>query len=746
LVLHRSTSHGHENIYKRTWEKAFVVIVTSAVKMFLASFCIMMIFQSLITRHLVRISRFTRQMELKKQYTLLTLNRKTRSLSKSDEFDQVVLALNNMQEQISQDIEKREQDEEALRESEERFRAAFDSAKDCVLIWDRDYNYLYANQSAIDHVGTTPDKVIGKNISDGLGHVPDFMNLWISRIDKVFETGELLRVQDKQEMQGHLYYTDSIISPIFASDGSVSSVCVVYRDVTDLKKAEIAVSQETERLLVTLRSIGDGVITTDTKGCVTLINKIAEKLTGWTQKEAFGKDIKEVFHIIDAKNRQICKNPVKKVLEAKAIVELANHTNLICRDGTERMIADSGAPIFNANSEIIGVVLVFRDVTEKHKIETQLQQAQKMEAIGTLAGGIAHDFNNMLGVITGNISYALGSVKKNDELYEVLSDIQESSKQAQNLTHQLLTFSKGGAPIKKTSDINRLLKDSVVFSTRGSKADCRFQLSDDLWFSDVDEGQINQLTGNLLINANQAMPNGGTITIRTENTEIEADSGIPLPGGRYIKIVVEDQGIGISKKHLPNIFDPYYTTKQKGSGLGLATTYSIVKRHKGHIDVYSEIEKGTVFNVYLPASSNGMKELENNDETKHEGQGKILIMDDQEPILKMVGRMLNRVGYETEFATDGAQAIEKYRDSCQSKNRFALVILDLTVPGGMGGAETILELLKIDPKVKAVVSSGYSNDPIMANYEDYGFCGVVSKPYTKDQLAETLNEIFDRKG
>jgi CheY-like chemotaxis protein len=238
------------------------------------------------------------------------------------------------------------------------------------------------------------------------------------------------------------------------------------------------------------------------------------------------------------------------------------------------------------------------------------------------------------------------------------------------------------------------------------------------------------------------MPNGGIITIRTKNTEIEAKSDLPLSPGRYINIVIEDQGGGISKKYLLNIFDPYFTTKQKGSGLGLATTYSTVQRHGGHITVSSEIEKGTVFNIYLPASLKDAKEIEYKEDPKHTGNGKILIMDDQKPILKMASRMLNRMGYETEFAIDGTEAIRKYREKYQSKNPFDLVLLDLTIPGGMGGADTIIELLKIDPDVCAVVSSGYSNDPIMANYEDYGFCGVVPKPYTKEQLSEVLNKIF----
>ncbi|MCP3940566.1 MAG: response regulator, partial [Desulfobacteraceae bacterium] len=307
------------------------------------------------------------------------------------------------------------------------------------------------------------------------------------------------------------------------------------------------------------------------------------------------------------------------------------------------------------------------------------------------------------------------------------------------------TFSKGGAPIKKVADINKLIKESAIFSTRGAKAKCSFELQENLWLSEVDEGQINQVIGNLVINANQAMPNGGTIKIRTENENIDTENWLHISAGRYIKIIVEDQGVGISEKSLPNIFDPYFTTKQKGSGLGLATTYSIIKRHGGHITVHSETEKGTIFNVYLPAASIVLKKIADKAEVKHKGKGKILIMDDQKPILKMFDRIISRMGYDTVSATDGSQAVELYRDAYQSGNPFDLVILDLTVPGGMGGAKTILELLKIDTKVKAVVSSGYSNDPIMANYEDYGFCGVIPKPYTKDQMTELLYRIFGEK-
>ncbi len=351
----------------------------------------------------------------------------------------------------------------------------------------------------------------------------------------------------------------------------------------------------------------------------------------------------------------------------------------------------------------------------------------------------------MLGIILGNISNALSNLGKNDKLYEILSEVQNATKQAKTLTHQLLTFSKGGAPIKKTVNINKLIGESAIFSIRGSNTKCNFKFSNDLWSSKVDEGQINQVVSNLVINANQAMPNGGTITIQTENVEIKKDIDPPLSKGKYIKIVFKDQGIGITKEHLLNIFEPFFTTKPKGSGLGLATTYSIIKRHDGHITVHSEIGTGTVFSVYLPASSKKIEECINVEKTKHIGHGKILVLDDQEAILKMVGIMLKLLGYETGFAMDGYEAIEKYRKAYEDKKPYNLVILDLTVPGGMGGLQVIVELLKIDPDIKAVVSSGYSDDPIMANYKDYGFCGIVPKPYTKEQLSEVLSKIFDKK-
>lgn len=527
---------------------------------------------------------------------------------------------------------------------------------------------------------------------------------------------------------------------------------IVFKRTKDLKneiknreQAQIALAQETERLLVTLRSIGDAVITTDINGKITMINNVAELLTGCSYIDALGKKTEEIFTLVNTETRQKCENSIEKVLNIKKTVNWDKQVSLISTNNTERIITNSTSPIFNDLNEIIGVVLVFKDITEKIKNEFQIQQAQKMEAIGQLAGGLAHDFNNMLGAIIGNISYALSITNETNKLYEIITDIQDSSKQAQELTRQLLTFSTGGAPIKNIFNINKILKKTTEFTVRGTNVNCLFQLQNNLSPVEIDKAQINQVIGNLIINANQAMPKGGTLIIATDNILIDENSLISLPPGKYVKIKIEDHGIGISKKHISNIFEPYFTTKQEGNGLGLATSYSIIKRHGGHIEVTSELEKGTIFNIFLPASTKKIEEVKKIVLADHKGNGNILIMDDQASILKMFKRILEHMGYQVTCAVNGEETLKYYKDALSTEKRYDLVILDLTIPGGLGGADTIKELLKIDPKIKAIVSSGYSNDPVMANYKDYGFCDIVAKPYTRTRLIEVLNRVFNNQ-
>jgi len=512
----------------------------------------------------------------------------------------------------------------------------------------------------------------------------------------------------------------------------------LQQEIADRKLAEESLAAEKERLSVTLRSIGDGVITTDTEGTVVLINKVAERLTGYTQEEAVGLPLHSVFHIISERTRSLCENPVDKVLREGAVVGLGNNTMLIARDGTERIIADSGAPIRDRDSKIIGVILVFRDITEKRKTEQELLRAQKLESLGTLAGGIAHDFNNILTAVLSNTTLAK-MYAEDTKVAEKLSKIEKASLQAKELTQQLLTFSRGGAPIKTTTSIAELIRDTASFALRGSNVRCHFYLPEELWHVDIDEGQISQVVNNLIINADQAMPEGGIIKAKAENVNVEEDV-LPLDRGNYVKISITDQGVGIPEKYLEKIFDPYFTTKQKGSGLGLSTCYSIVKQHDGYITAESEVGVGTTFYMYLPASQKKReKKVEVGEVIK--GEGKVLLMDDEVFVRDAAGETLQYLGYTVVTARDGKEAIDLYQRALD-KEPFDVVIMDLTIPGGMGGKEAVSKLIEIDPHVKAIVASGYSTDPIMAEYREHGFKGVVTKPYTIEDLSKTLHGVL----
>jgi len=519
------------------------------------------------------------------------------------------------------------------------------------------------------------------------------------------------------------------------------------RDITRRKKAEEALAAEKERLAVTLRSIGDGVITTDFDGKILLLNRAAEEMTGWRQEEAVGKPFGEVFNIINEKTRKPPQNPVVRVLSTGISVEIENQTILISRDGRERVIADSGAPIRDQQSRIIGAVVVFRDITEKRKMEQELLKAQHMESIGVLAGGIAHDFNNLLTAILGNISLAKIMAPKGEKIHLKLIEAENASIRARDLTQQLLTFSRGGAPVKKATCIADIIKDSASFTLSGSRTNCCFDIESGLWPVEVDSGQISQVINNLIINADQAMPGGGVIDVICRNVLVEDDDRLPVRYGRYITVTIRDHGIGIPPESLERIFEPYFTTKKTGKGLGLATVYSIVKNHNGHIVVSSKEGEGTTFTLYLPCGD-GIGELLPketavlDENSPADFSGKVLVMDDEKNIRDVAGEMLDFLGYEAEFASDGIEAVELFKTRFGSSEPFVAVLLDLTVQGGMGGKEAVELLKEIDPDVKVIASSGYSNDPILADHKIYGFSGIISKPYQLSDLKQVLVQVL----
>lgn len=411
--------------------------------------------------------------------------------------------------------------------------------------------------------------------------------------------------------------------------------------------------------------------------------------------------------------------------------KLAQHSEQL-----EEVVASRTAELKEANAELR------TQIAEKQRIEEELSRTRHLESLGILAGGIAHDFNNLLTAIMGNTSLAKMFTEPDTKIYARLEEVEKASLRARDLTQQLLTFSKGGAPIKKVTSIADVICDSSRFALRGSHARCKFNIMEDLWPVEVDEGQISQVISNLAINADQAMPEGGVVEIRAENVTLLKGQVVTLEPGRYIRLSITDSGIGIPKDHLNKIFTPYFTTKQRGSGLGLATSYSIINKHGGLIIVESEIGHGTTFSIYLPASGKDIPEKEIKSMTTITGSGKILVMDDEEFIRNTAGEMLATVGYTVGYADDGAQAIDLYIRARESGEPYDLIIMDLTIPGGMGGVEAIQKLLEIAPDAKAIVSSGYANGPIMADFKEYGFKGVIAKPYRTDELCKVVQNVI----
>lgn len=503
-------------------------------------------------------------------------------------------------------------------------------------------------------------------------------------------------------------------------------------------------------------------------GKLKFVNEAFSRIPGYTVDEVLGMDFED---FVAPEDKDMVVDRYVRMMKGEKVLSNYEFHGIRKNETKRTTIYLVCSPItYQGKPAVLGTV---KDITKRKQLEEQMQlineeleeriierttelkqtykqlyHAQKMESVGILAGGIAHDFNNLLTVILGNILLAKKDVDPEDRVFNVLLEAEDASLRAKDLTQELLTFSKGGEPIKRTISISKLIKDTVNFTIRGTNVTCKFEIPDNLYNIDGDDVQITQVISNIIINADQAMLKGGTIRVRCENVTISSENeNITLPENtNFIRISIEDHGTGISKEQISLIFDPFFTTKEKGSGLGLATAYSIIKKHGGQITVESEVGAGSTFYIYLPAAQKKVSPKADVDviEKPSEGSGeRILVMDDDENIRFLLSEILTLYGYMTESACDGAQAIELYKKAHESTNQFDLVILDLTIPAGIGGKETIKELIKIDPDVKGIVSSGYSNDAIMANYRQYGFSGVISKPYRPDDLVRIVQDVLN---
>lgn len=465
-------------------------------------------------------------------------------------------------------------------------------------------------------------------------------------------------------------------------------------------------------------------------------NRTAEEITGYSYEEVVenSRIWKYLFPNEDYRNQVY--QEMKRIIQGHSVENL--EINICRKDGEERLISCNACNLVNEEDKPTGTVWIGRDITEFRRMQKELQKFDKLKSVGTLAGGIAHDFNNLMTGVLGNISLARFYLDENklEEIVERLEKAEEASNSSKDLTSRLLIFAEGGTPVKEIVSVSEILRETTSSTLTDSNVEYEFYIPDNLWLVEVDKNLFRQVVKNLVINAQEAMHEGGTLKIKAENVDISDRKDLPLKEGRYIKISVEDEGIGIPEENLYRIFDPYFTTKEmsskKGTGLGLAICHSIVEKHSGYITVESEIGVGTTFYIYLPVYSS-----ESFSEKK-----RILLMDDEEMVRRVGKEILNYLGYNIELAKDGTEAIKLYKKAKESNNPFSAVILDLTVKGDMGGREALEELLKIEPEVKAIVSSGYSTEPVISNYREYGFSEAIVKPYKIKEMGDVLRKVI----
>jgi PAS domain S-box-containing protein len=674
---------------------------------------------------------------------------------------------------IIRDTTRRKETAQALKESEERFRAFFEGSLDGIFLADPDSgNIVDANPAACELFLRDHNEIVGLHYTEFYpprleAHV---RGLWAEILEALEEASQfeaLALRSDGQEVpiEG--------LAQIIQIDG-VPFVLGTFRDVSKRKEAEDALRDSEKRYRVSFDEAPTALWEIDASYVKEFTDQVRK--TGVRDFRAYFEDHpeeaarceKEVklaemnrasLELFEAEDREEVLGSLRSIfpreaspgLYSEGLLAIAEGRTSFQRELVARTLKGKEKQILYRWSMLPGyqdsgsrILVALVDITARVQLEQERLKSQKLESLGVLAGGIAHDFNNFLTAISANISMARMYGDLADDISEMLGDAEKATNRAKTLTQQLLTFAKGGKPIKTSVSMDRLLRDTVEFALSGSNVKSLYSVPEDLWRVFADEGQIGQVIHNLVINADQAMPGGGKVEIVVENVLVDGEKLLPLDKGKYVKLSVRDQGIGISMKHLDRIFDPFFTTKQKGSGLGLTTCFTIIKNHGGSIRAHSEVDVGTRIDVFLPASEEASEGEERDRAIALKGEGRILLIDDEEMIRRSAGEMLRRFGYDVTSVKDGEEAIRHYKEASASERPFDAVITDLTIRGGKGGRETVEELVAIDPDAKVIVSSGYSTDPVMANFEEYGFRDIIRKPYKLDEIGRVLRRVLSK--
>ncbi len=697
----------------------------------ISGLCLVVIAVWLIGKHSI-INRITVLEQASKRLAGGDLTMNVSALNSGGELGRLALTFDHMASQIAQR-------EAALRASEKMLQTIIDTEPECVKLLDEKANLIMMNRAGLDMIQVDSlEQVKGQCVCPLI--TSEYWQPFLDLTRRIFqgESGTLLF--EVIGMKGRHLWLETHAVPLRNEKNEIFALLGVTRDVTERKHAEEALRQSEHFIRNILDTVDEGFIVIDKDYRILTANKAYCSQAGRSSEEIIGSHCYELSHKI---NRPCHEEGVE--CATRHIFETGTPHTALHRhkdsNGNILFVETKAFPIKDDSGAVTSVIEVINNVTEKYLLEEERLKTQKLESIGTLAGGIAHDFNNLLQGVFGYISLAKLTHDRKEKSLAMLDQAEEALNLSVNLTTQLLTFSKGGNPVKKLIRLQPTIENAVKFALSGSSADYRMDITPNLWSVEADAGQLAQVIQNIVLNANEAMAGKGTVTISIKNMDIPTKADPRLPaGGQFLRIDIQDTGTGISEQNIPKIFDPYFTTKQRGSGLGLATSYSIIKNHGGLIEVTSEQNRGTTFTIYLPASGQTDITAEPARLTAATTKTlKVLLMDDEDVVRSVAKEMIAALGHEVEAAEDGNRAIELFRQARDKGRPFDLIILDLTVKGGMGGEEAIAKILEIDPKIRAVVSSGYADSTIVANYRNYGFSAILNKPYKLASLKDCLS-------